>query len=179
MTDRTRPIDDEDIEYPVTVKQLMRALHMTDSSRDDQEDELKQTIARATLTAEMLLNRAISVRLYSTVTDDVRRRIVLLQDVLSVRSVALQAEGGDDIVLDDTEYRRTLTGVTISDEVDLEDIIQISVTYVAGMEPLLSGVYDGVLDIAIHLWQGSATSYAAGDYSNLAMMASRIQNVGR
>ncbi|MFA7167369.1 MAG: hypothetical protein WC096_00555 [Sphaerochaetaceae bacterium] len=177
MTDRTRPIDDEDVEYPVTVKQLMRALHMIDTSRDDQEEELKQTIARATLTAEMLLNRAISMRMYRTDTDDVKYGIALLQDVQSIRSVVLQTEGGDDIVLDDTEYRRTLTGITMSDEVDLDNIVQISVTYVAGMDPLLSGVYDGVLDIAIHLWQGSAVSYTAGDYSKLAMMASRIQNV--
>ena len=177
MTYRTRILADQEPIYPVTTLQLMRELSMSDTGREDMEDRLDLTIMKASGVVESNLGRSIMARQYKTETDEATYEITLMDDVTSIRSVVVRYADGTSVTLTTDEYIITLTGITISEDVDLTDCNMITVVYLAGMDYVPEAIQAGVLLIAKHIWQGAATAWAEDGNVMSALMKYKVQNI--
>jgi hypothetical protein len=177
MTYKTRILEDQEPIYPVTVLQLMRELSMSDTGREDVEDRLKLTLMKASGAVESKLGRSLMRRQYRTQTDVPCYELSLIDDVYSIISVTIGYLDGTSTILTENDYTITLTGITISEDVDLTDCIMITVVYLAGMAYVPEVIQAGILLVAKHIWQGSATAWAEDSDVMNAMLSYKESNI--
>lgn len=163
-----QPLEDQKIQEPITVNELMRALHLTDNGRIN-EDELEQAITRARAMAESTVNSPIVLtqfKLTAYVIDSYFIEFTHNMTGITVTGIINGEEGESDTetaLVKSTNFTDNPCGIYLTQTTMDAEYDSISVIFNDGPYRTPEQIRQSVTMMACNIWKGEPISQYAID----------------